>query len=47
MNKLAVEALQERGYRVLSAPDGAAALQLIDGAPRSICCSPTSCCPAA
>ena len=33
VNKLAVEALQERGYQVMSAPDGAAALKLIDGAP--------------
>ena len=33
VNKLAVEALEERGYRVLSAPDGPAALRLIDGAP--------------
>ena len=30
VNKLAVEALEERGYRVLSAPDGAAALRLLD-----------------
>jgi two-component system NtrC family sensor kinase len=30
VNKLAVEALQERGYRVVSAPDGAAALKLLD-----------------
>ena len=33
VNKLAVEALQERGYQVMSAPDGPAALKLIDGAP--------------
>jgi signal transduction histidine kinase/CheY-like chemotaxis protein len=33
VNKLAVEALQERGYQVMSAPDGAAALKLIDDAP--------------
>ncbi|MGB9365067.1 MAG: ATP-binding protein [Xanthobacteraceae bacterium] len=32
VNKLAVEALQERGYQVMSAPDGPAALTLIDGA---------------
>ena len=34
VNKLAVEALEERGYRVLSAPDGPAALRLLDGAPQ-------------
>jgi two-component system, NtrC family, sensor kinase len=33
VNKLAVEALQERGYRVMSAPDGAAALRLLETAP--------------
>jgi len=33
VNKLAVEALQERGYRVISAPDGAAALRLLETAP--------------
>jgi two-component system NtrC family sensor kinase len=33
VNKLAVEALQERGYQVLSASDGASALQMIDGTP--------------
>jgi len=33
VNKLAVEALQERGYRVISAPDGASALKLIGEAP--------------
>jgi two-component system NtrC family sensor kinase len=33
VNKLAVEALEERGYQVLSAPDGAAALKLIESAP--------------
>jgi two-component system NtrC family sensor kinase len=33
VNKLAVEALEERGYRVLSASDGAAALLLVDDAP--------------
>jgi two-component system NtrC family sensor kinase len=33
VNKLAVEALQERGYRVVSAPDGASALKLIEDAP--------------
>jgi two-component system NtrC family sensor kinase len=33
VNKLAVEALQERGYQVTSAPDGAAALQLVESAP--------------
>jgi two-component system NtrC family sensor kinase len=32
VNKLAVEALQERGYQVLSAPDGPAALKLIETA---------------
>jgi len=32
VNKLAVEALQERGYRVMSAPDGPAALKLIENA---------------
>jgi two-component system NtrC family sensor kinase len=32
VNKLAVEALQERGYRVVSAPDGAAALKLLEHA---------------
>jgi len=34
VNKLAVEALQERGYQVLSASDGAAALRLIESAPQ-------------
>src|SRR5262249_52664320 len=33
VNKLAVEALQERGYQVVSAPDGPAALQLLNKAP--------------
>jgi two-component system NtrC family sensor kinase len=33
VNKLAVEALQERGYRVMSASDGAAALRLLETAP--------------
>ncbi|MEJ0077907.1 MAG: ATP-binding protein [Alphaproteobacteria bacterium] len=33
VNKLAVEALQERGYQVISAPDGATALTLIADAP--------------
>jgi two-component system NtrC family sensor kinase len=33
VNKLAVEALQERGYRVLSASDGASALRMIETAP--------------
>ena len=33
VNKLAVEALQERGYRVISAPNGAAALRLLETAP--------------
>jgi two-component system, NtrC family, sensor kinase len=33
VNKLAVEALQERGYRVMSAPDGAAALRLVESVP--------------
>jgi two-component system, NtrC family, sensor kinase len=33
VNKLAVEALQERGYRVLSASDGASALRIIETAP--------------
>jgi two-component system NtrC family sensor kinase len=33
VNKLAVEALEERGYEVLSAPDGAAALKLLEDAP--------------
>jgi two-component system NtrC family sensor kinase len=33
VNKLAVEALQERGYRVMSAPDGATALRLLETAP--------------
>jgi two-component system NtrC family sensor kinase len=32
VNKLAVEALQERGYQVISAPDGASALKLIEDA---------------
>jgi signal transduction histidine kinase/ActR/RegA family two-component response regulator len=32
VNQLAVEALEQRGYRVLSAPDGPAALRLIDDA---------------
>ncbi len=34
VNKLAVEALQERGYRVLSASDGASALRLAEKAPQ-------------
>ncbi len=34
VNKLAVEALQERGYRVLSAPDGASALRLLESTPQ-------------
>jgi two-component system NtrC family sensor kinase len=34
VNKLTVEALQERGYQVLSASDGAAALRLIESAPK-------------
>ena len=34
VNALAVEALQERGYRVISAPDGASALSLLDSAPQ-------------
>ena len=33
VNKLAVETLEERGYRVLSAPDGPTALRLLDAAP--------------
>jgi two-component system NtrC family sensor kinase len=33
VNKLAVEALQERGYQVLSASDGASALRMIETAP--------------
>jgi two-component system NtrC family sensor kinase len=33
VNKLAVEALQERGYRVMSASDGPAALRLLETAP--------------
>ena len=33
VNKLAVETLEQRGYRVLAAPDGPAALRLVDGAP--------------
>jgi two-component system, NtrC family, sensor kinase len=32
VNRLAVEALQERGYRVLSAEDGASALRILDDA---------------
>jgi nitrogen-specific signal transduction histidine kinase/CheY-like chemotaxis protein len=32
VNQLAVEALEERGYQVLSAPDGATALQLLEEA---------------
>ena len=32
-NKLAVETLEERGYRVLSAPDGPTALRMLDDAP--------------
>ena len=32
VNKLAVESLQERGYRVLSASDGASALRIVEGA---------------
>ena len=31
VNKLAVEALEECGYRVLTAPDGPTALKLLDG----------------
>ena len=34
VNKLAVEALQERGYRVISASNGPSALGMLDGAPR-------------
>ena len=34
VNKLAVETLEERGYRVLSAPDGPAALEMLDSAPQ-------------
>ena len=34
VNKLAVESLQERGYRLLSAADGPEALRLLDEAPR-------------
>jgi two-component system NtrC family sensor kinase len=33
VNKLAVEALEERGYQVISAPDGASALLLLDETP--------------
>jgi len=33
VNKLAVETLEERGYRVLSAPDGPTALLMLDDAP--------------
>ena len=33
VNKLAVETLEERGYRVLSAPDGPTALAMLDTAP--------------
>jgi two-component system NtrC family sensor kinase len=33
VNKLAVEALEERGYRVTSAPDGASALRLLEETP--------------
>ena len=33
VNKLAVETLQERGYRVLSAPDGPTALGMLDAVP--------------
>ncbi len=33
VNKLAVETLEERGYRVLSAPDGPTALRMLDDAP--------------
>jgi two-component system NtrC family sensor kinase len=33
VNKLAVETLEERGYRVLSAPDGPTALRMLDAAP--------------
>ena len=33
VNKLAVEALEERGYRVISAPDGPTALRMLDDAP--------------
>jgi two-component system NtrC family sensor kinase len=34
VNMLAVEALQERGYQVISASDGASALRLLDATPR-------------
>ena len=34
VNKLAVETLEERGYRVLSAPDGPTALGMLDAAPQ-------------
>ena len=34
VNKLAVETLEERGYRVLSAPDGPGALEMLDSAPQ-------------
>ncbi len=33
VNKLAVETLEEHGYRVLSAPDGPTALRMLDDAP--------------
>ena len=33
VNRFACEALRDRGYRVLSAPDGATALRLLDGEP--------------
>jgi two-component system NtrC family sensor kinase len=33
VNRLATEALEDQGYRILSADDGPTALQLIDGAP--------------
>jgi two-component system NtrC family sensor kinase len=34
VNKLAVETLEERGYHVLSAPDGPTALAMLDAAPQ-------------
>ena len=33
VNRFACEALRDRGYRILSAPDGATALRLLDGEP--------------
>ena len=38
VNKLAVETLEERGYRVLTAPDGPTALGMLEPPRRSICC---------